>query len=61
MVARLPRFKVIPKACGFRSGVDVLRLNHLNDELKMEGLQRKLVGIARHDPASASSISTFEG
>ena len=28
--ARLPKFKVIPKACGFRSGVDVLRLSHLN-------------------------------
>jgi hypothetical protein len=43
-VARLPRFKVIPKACGFRSGVDVLHLNQLNDELEMEDFQRKLAG-----------------
>jgi len=39
---RLSRFKVEPKACGFRSGVDPLRLNQLNDELVMEELQRKL-------------------
>jgi hypothetical protein len=29
---KLPRFKVTPKACGFRSGVDLLRLNQLNDD-----------------------------
>ncbi len=40
--AKLPRFEVKPKACGFRSGVDVLRLNQLNDELEMEGFERKL-------------------
>lgn len=34
---RLPRFEVKPKACGFRSGVDVLRLNQLNDELETGG------------------------
>lgn len=45
--ARLPKFKVTPKACGFRSGVDVLRLNQLNDELEMEELQRKLAGAER--------------
>lgn len=39
---RLPRFKVEPKACGFRPGVDVLRLNRLNDELELEDFQRKL-------------------
>ena len=38
---RLPKFKVIPKACGFRSGVDMLRLNQLNDELEVEDFQRK--------------------
>lgn len=38
---RLPKFKVIPKACGFRSGVDVLRLNQLNDELEVEDFQKK--------------------
>jgi len=41
-VARPPRFKVTPKACGFRTGVDVLHLNQLNDELEMEDFQRKL-------------------
>ncbi len=46
-VARLPKFKVTPKACGFRSGVDVLRLNQLNDELEMEELRRKLAGAER--------------
>jgi len=45
-VARLPRFKITPKACGFQSGVDVLRLNQLNDELEMEELQRKLSRVA---------------
>jgi hypothetical protein len=46
-VARLPRFKVTPKACGFQSGVDVLRLNQLNDELEMEEFQRKLTRAER--------------
>jgi Ribbon-helix-helix protein, copG family len=41
---RLPRFEVKPKACGFRRGVDVLRLNQLNDELEIEGFQEKLAG-----------------
>lgn len=39
--ARLPRFKIKPRACGFRQGVDVLRLNQLNDELEAEEFQRK--------------------
>lgn len=39
---RLPRFKVEPKACGFQSGVDPLRLNQLNDEMEIEDLQREL-------------------
>jgi plasmid stability protein len=39
--SRLPRFEVMPKACGFRRGVDVLHLNQLNDELEMEDFQRK--------------------
>lgn len=39
---RLPRFEVKPKACGFRPGIDVLRLNQLNDELELEDFQRKL-------------------
>jgi hypothetical protein len=37
-----PRFEVKAKTCGFRSGVDVRRLNQVNDELEMEGFQRKL-------------------
>jgi len=41
-VMRIPRFKVHPKACGFRSGVDLLRLNQLSDELETEDFQRKL-------------------
>ena len=39
---QLPRFKVEAKARGFRGGVDVLRLNQLNDELEVEEFQRKL-------------------
>jgi hypothetical protein len=46
-VGRLHKFKVIPKACGFRSGVDVLRLNQLNDELEVEDFQRKLARSGR--------------
>ena len=34
--ARLPTFTVQPKACGFRSGIDPLRLNQLDDELEMD-------------------------
>jgi hypothetical protein len=44
---RLPKFKVIPKACGFRNGVDVLHLNQLNDDLELEDFQRKLTGFER--------------
>ena len=38
----LPPFVVTPKAGGFRSGVDVRRLNQLNDELESERLLDKL-------------------
>ncbi|HYH44272.1 MAG TPA: antitoxin [Thermoanaerobaculia bacterium] len=41
-VSRLPRFEVEAKARGFRSGVDVLRLNRISDELEAEEFQRKL-------------------
>ncbi len=41
-VASLPPFRVTPKAAGFRTGVDVLRLNQLNDELEGEGFLRDL-------------------
>jgi len=46
-LSRLPKFKVTPIACGFRSGVDVLHLNQLNDDLEMEDFQRKLAGAGR--------------
>ena len=39
---RLPRFEVKAKACGFRHGVDVLKLNQLFDELGIEDFNRKL-------------------
>lgn len=42
--AKLPRFEVTPKVCGFRSGVDVLRLNQLSDELEKEDFERRLRG-----------------
>ena len=44
----LPPFRVVPKAAGFRSGVDVLRLNQLDDELESE---RLLQGLSRTPPA----------
>jgi hypothetical protein len=42
----LPPFRVTPKAGGFRSGVDVLRLNQLNDELESEELLNQLARTA---------------
>lgn len=42
----LPPFRVTPRAAGFRSGVDVLRLNQLNDELENERLLRQVAGSA---------------
>lgn len=40
----LPRFAVQPKACGFRSGIDLRKLNQLVDGLEAEDFQRKLSG-----------------
>jgi hypothetical protein len=37
-----PPFEVTPKAAGFRAGVDVLRLNQLNDDLQIEAFQDQL-------------------
>jgi hypothetical protein len=34
----LPPFRVTPKAGGFRPGVDLRRLNQLNDELEIEAV-----------------------
>lgn len=42
----LPPFRVEAKACGFRAGVDVFRLNQLNDELETEDFRRELQGAA---------------
>jgi len=33
---RGPRFRVHPKACGFRAGIDLAKLNQLVDELEIE-------------------------
>ena len=41
-VSRLPAFKVIAKTRGFRTGVDLLRLNQLYDELEIEDSQRTM-------------------
>lgn len=40
--AALPPFRVEAKACGFRPGVDVYRLNQLDDELEVEDFRREL-------------------
>jgi hypothetical protein len=40
----LPPFRVTAKAAGFRGGVDILRLNQLNDELESERLLDGLAG-----------------
>jgi hypothetical protein len=34
--ARPRRFRVKPKACGFRPGIDLMKLNQLLDELEVE-------------------------
>lgn len=31
-----PRFRVKPKACGFRAGLDLTKLNQLVDELEID-------------------------
>ena len=40
-------FRVKPKAAGFRRGVDVQRLNQLNDELESERLAKRNTGRAK--------------
>lgn len=39
-----PPFVVTPKAAGFRPGVDIRRLNQLNDELEADALSRRTGG-----------------
>lgn len=36
---RPKRFVVTPKACGFRTGIDLLKLNQLSDELEIEAFR----------------------
>jgi len=40
--APLPPFRVKPKACGFRTGVDIYRLNQASDEIEAEDFRREL-------------------
>jgi len=42
-----PRFVVEARACGFRRGVDMLKLNQLSDELEIEEFE---AGLARDEP-----------
>ena len=35
------RFQVVPKACGFRPGIDPTKLNQLYDDLEAENFARK--------------------
>lgn len=44
----LPRFKVEAKACGFRHGVDVIKLNQLVDELEVEDFNREVATSLQH-------------
>lgn len=39
-------FRVEPKACGFRTGVDPTKLNQLYDDLEIEDLRREAEGTA---------------
>jgi hypothetical protein len=48
----LPRFEVKAKGGSFRAGVDLLRLNQLNDELEIEEFQRRLSGTDAIDAIS---------
>lgn len=47
--APLPPFRVEPKACGFRAGVDVEHLNRVNDRLEVQDFQRE-VAERLHNP-----------
>ena len=38
----LPRFEVKARDCGFQPGIDVFRLNQLNDDLEIEDFRREL-------------------
>ena len=40
-VGDLEPFRVVPKACGFRAGIDPTKLNQLYDDLEIEDLRRE--------------------
>ena len=46
--ARQERFTVQPKACGFRAGIDLTKLNQLYDDLETEDLRRS-AGFGVHE------------
>jgi hypothetical protein len=37
----LEPFRVVPKACGFRTGIDPTKLNQLYDDLEIEDLRQE--------------------
>jgi len=37
----LEPFQVVPRACGFRTGIDPTKLNQLYDDLEIEDLRRE--------------------
>ena len=37
------KFKVVPKHCGFRPGIDTARLNQISDELEAEEFVKKVL------------------
>jgi hypothetical protein len=43
----LPPFRVEPMSSAFRSGVDVFRLNQLNDQLEAEDFRREIAVTAQ--------------
>ncbi len=45
--AEMARFRVEARPCGFRCGVDLLRLNQLNDDLEVEEFERELAAEMR--------------
>ena len=47
---RLPRFKVKAKSRGFRPGIDLMRLNQLNEELQIEEFLAKEARIQAAKP-----------
>jgi hypothetical protein len=57
----LPRFEVKAKGGSFRAGVDLLRLNQLNDELEIEEFQRRISGTGAADGADGAGAAGVPG